>query len=267
MCWWAKSRIWATWKIPESGLFTGKNRICSLDCWENLELGQFIYEKDSDLQFLTDEQNSESELLKISEIRLHFKLIQLFFSHSLSNNQKFCIPTIANIKFWLWIFLKSITQHWLIYQFLGDLKKNVFSHLWLTKTYLIEVMESLNVFHSFRSHTLFLFLSKITKLNVAIFSSSVFQFVDSVLQKVNHQLSYNQTKFFKLKISLYPEFVLEIICVFKNALSSFKNSFFLFSGHPFIGLDNGNTESHFGLSFLVDVPGIFFPVSSCTHQQ
>lgn len=52
-----------------------------------------------------------------------------------------------------------------------------------TKSYLFAVTSSLNVFHSRRSQTLFLFLSRRTKLNVAIFSSSVPHFVLLALRK------------------------------------------------------------------------------------
>lgn len=53
----------------------------------------------------------------------------------------------------------------------------------------------------------------------------------------------------------------------RNTFNSLKKSTFRSSGQPFIGREEEYTESHCGFLSLVDVPGIFLPVSSCTHQQ
>lgn len=63
----------------------------------------------------------------------------------------------------------------------------------------------------------------------------------------------------------YPALALFAICALKNSFNSLRNSNFRGSGHPFIGLVELIAQS--GRPSLIDVPGIFLPVSSCTHQQ
>lgn len=57
-----------------------------------------------------------------------------------------------------------------------------------------------------------------------------------------------------------------MIWIFRKSFKSRRNSVLYGSGHPFIGRVD-TIESHCGRLSLVDVPGIFLPVSSCTHQQ
>lgn len=66
---------------------------------------------------------------------------------------------------------------------------------------------------------------------------------------------------------MFVSFVADIILLCKNSIKSFKKTVFFGSGHPFMGRFGVGIRSHFGTAFLTDVPGIFFPVSSCTHQQ
>lgn len=77
---------------------------------------------------------------------------------------------------------------------------NYLNNLIMSKVnYLVAVTSSLNVFHSLRSQTLFLFLSNRTKLRVAIFSSSVPHFVLSTLNSYkNHKKFKNQFENFQI---------------------------------------------------------------------
>lgn len=79
------------------------------------------------------------------------------------------------------------------------------------------------------------------------------------------QFSFYKNYFIYL-VMLLP-LVISAICVWRNCIRSLRKTLFLSSGHPFIGLLTMVSWSHFGVPFLTDVPGIFFPVSSCTHQQ
>lgn len=148
------------------------------------------------------------------------------------------------------------------------------------RTNLAEVTSSRKIFHSFRSQTLFLFLSINTKLSVATLSSSLGQLVVLTLEiwtnieswvfiAIKHSMNTGGhfISLRQIKSETYPTDVVVVVetCDRKNSLSSLRNSSFRGSGHPFIGLEIFIAQS--GRPSLIDVPGIFLPVSSWTHQQ
>lgn len=66
---------------------------------------------------------------------------------------------------------------------------------------------------------------------------------------------------------MFVSLVADIILLCKNSIKSLRKAVFFGSGHPFMGLFGAGIKSHFGVAFRTDVPGIFLPVSSWTHQQ
>lgn len=139
-------------------------------------------------------------------------------------------------------------------------------------THLAGITISRNVFHSLRSSTLFLFWSSSTKLSVATRSVSLPNFVwftlnaETFNQKSVRRTPTDTVEMWALcSLSTDPVFVRLATCCRRNSFSSRRNSCFFGSGQPFIG--RVVFTEQLGRASLTDVPGMFLPVSSLTHQQ